>query len=183
MRKNFGPKSLCYPEPVLIVATYNDDGTANAMNAAWGGVSDTNEIGVCLAKHKTTHNIKNRKAFTIGFGTKETVAACDYVGLVSGNDVPDKLERCNFHTNKAEFVDAPIIDELPVAIECEFINYDESGHLFGKIINVSVDESVLTEGKVDLNKFKPIMFDGMNHNYHEIGEFVAKAFDVGNIYK
>ncbi|MBQ0036442.1 MAG: flavin reductase family protein [Firmicutes bacterium] len=180
MRVDFGPKSLVYPEPVLIIATYNDDGTANAMNAAWGGVSDTNEIHICLSKHKTTNNILKRKEFTVSFADKEHIAACDYVGLVSGNEVPNKLEKANLHTVKASKVDAPIIAELPVAIECKLISYDENtGHLYASIVNVSVDDSVLTDNKVDLNKYHPVIFDDFNHEYRLIADKVADAFKVG----
>ena len=180
MRKDLGPKSLVYPEPVLIIGTYNDDNSANAMNAAWGGVSDTNEIMICLAKHRTTDNILKRKAFTVSFADEEHVAECDYVGLVSGNEVPNKLEKVKFHTTKSSIIDAPLIDELPVALECELISYDDStGHLFGSIKNVSVDEKIMTDGKVDLSKYHPVMFDGLNHEYRRIGDKVADAFKIG----
>ena len=97
MRKNFGAKCWLYPMPVLIVGTYDENGVPNAMNAAWGGIYDTNQIMVCLADdHKTTENIKKSGAFTVSFATAETVASCDYVGIVSANDVPDKFERASF---------------------------------------------------------------------------------------
>ena len=119
MRKNFGAKPYTYPQPVLIIATYNENGTADAMNAAWGGISDDTQISMCLsAEHKTVKNILTRGAFTVSMADAAHVTECDYVGIVSANDVPDKLAKAGFHTTKAEFVDAPLIDELPMALEC-----------------------------------------------------------------
>jgi len=182
MRKNFGAKPLCYPQPVFIIGTYGADGTPNAMNAAWGGISEENELSICIsAGHKTTENILLRKAFTVSMATAETVVACDYVGIVSGNKVPDKFARAGFHATKSEFVDAPLIDELPMAAECELISYDpESCRLVGRIVNVSAEESVLNEnGKVDPAKLNPITFDPMNNAYLTLGQKVGNAFRDG----
>ena len=110
MRKNFGPKPACYPMPVYIIGTYSADGTPNAMNAAWGGISEEEEISICIsAGHKTTANILVKKAFTVSMATADQIAACDYVGIVSGNKIPDKFARAGFHAEKSAFVDAPII--------------------------------------------------------------------------
>lgn len=182
MRKNFGAKPYTYPQPVFIVATYGPDGTSDAMNAAWGGISDTAELSLCLsAGHKTTKNILERKAFTVSMADAAHVAECDYLGVVSANDVPDKLARAGLHTTKSEFVDAPLIDELAMAVECRLVSYDpQTGHLVGEIVNVSVDESVLTlEGKVDVTKLAPIVFDPINSAYHQLGEKVGSAFADG----
>lgn len=152
------------------------------MNAAWGGISEANEISMCLsAGHKTVKNILARKAFTVSMADAAHVVECDYVGVVSGNDVPDKLEKAGFHTSKSEFVDAPLIDELAMAVECRLISYDpESCRLAGEIVNVSVDESVLTsDGRVDVAKLAPIVFDPMNSTYHQLGEKVGNAFKDG----
>ena len=181
MRKNFGAKPILYPQPVFIIATYNDDGTADAMNAAWGGISEVSEISMCLSEnHRTTRNAIARKAFTVSMGTADYMAQCDYVGIVSGDDVPDKLERCGFHAVKSEFVDAPLIAELPMAVECRLISYDpESCRMVGEVVNVCADESVLTDGKIDPAKLKPIVFDGVHHTYHVLGEAVGRAFHDG----
>lgn len=182
MRKNFGAKPMCYPMPVYIIGTYGADGTPNAMNAAWGGISEETEISICIsADHKTTENILNRRAFTVSMATAKYIAACDYVGIVSGNQVPDKFARAGFHATKSQFVDAPLIDELPMALECELISYDpESCRLVGRIVNVSADESVLGEnGKVDVSKLQPITFDPMNNHYLVLGEKVGQAFHDG----
>ena len=182
MRKNFGAKPMCYPMPVYIIATYNEDGTPNAMNAAWGGITEESEITICVDDgHKTAENLVARKAFTVSMATAEQVTACDYVGIVSGNKVPDKFARAGFHATKSAFVDAPVIDELPMALECEVISYDaETCRLVGRIINVCADESVLGEnGKVDVSKLQPITYDPMNHHYLVLGETVGQAFHDG----
>ena len=182
MRKNFGAKPYTYPQPVFIVAAYGPDGTPDAMNAAWGGISDTTELSLCLsAGHKTTQNILARKAFTVSMADVAHVVECDYLGVVSANDVPDKLTRAGFHTTKSGFVDAPLIDELAMAVECKLVSYDpDTGRLVGEIVNISVDESVLTpDGKVDVAKLEPITFDPINSAYHKLGEKVGNAFADG----
>lgn len=181
MRKNFGPQPILYPQPVFILATYNEDGSANAMNAAWGGISESNEVTLCIsANHKTTQNVLARRAFTVSMATADQVAACDYVGLVSGSDVPDKLERAGLHAEKSEFVDAPLIRELPMAVECRLTSYDpDTCRLVGEVVNVCADESVLTDGQIDPARLRPITFDGMNNAYLVLGEKVGSAFSDG----
>ena len=182
MRKNFGAKAMCYPMPVYIIATYNADGTPNAMNAAWGGISEETEITICVDNtHKTAENLMARKAFTVSMATARYMAACDYVGIVSGNKEPDKFTKAGFHATKSEFVDAPLIEELPMALECRVLSYDEETcRLVGEIVNVCVDESVLNEsGKVDVAKLQPITYDPANHHYLALGEKVGQAFHDG----
>lgn len=180
MRHNFGSKPLLYPMPVFIIATYGEDGTPNAMNAAWGGMADTQIIGICLGDHKTTRNIFARKAFTVAMADAENVVAADYVGIVSGDKVPDKLAKAGWHTRKSEFVDAPLIEELPMALECEFLSYDEeTGLLLGKIVNVCAEERILTDGVIDLTKFRPITYDPSGHGYYTLGQKVGNAFSDG----
>lgn len=182
MRKNFGAKPYTYPQPVLIIASYDENGTADAMNAAWGGISDDTQISMCLsAGHKTVKNILKRKAFTVSMADAAHVTECDYVGIVSANDVPDKLSRTGFHTTKSEFVDAPLIDELPMSLECRLVSYDEeSCRLIGEIVNVSADERILGEnGKIDPAKLQPITFDPVNNAYLKLGEKVGNAFKDG----
>ena len=182
MRKNLGAKLYTYPQPVFIIGSYGPDGTPDAMNAAWGGISDSTELSLCLsAGHKTVKNILERKAFTVSMADATHVVECDYLGVVSANDMPDKLAKAGFHTTKSKFVDAPLIDELAMAVECRLVSYDpQTGHLVGEIINVSVDESVLTpDGKVDVAKLDPIVFDPVNAAYHKLGEKVGNAFSDG----
>ena len=171
--------------PVLIIGTYDENNIPNAMNAAWGGIYDTHQIMVCLADdHKTTENIKNKKAFTVSFGTSNTVASCDYVGIVSANDVPDKFRNAGFHSTKSEFVNAPVIDELPLTVECKLIKFNEDGICIGEIVNISADESILgDDGKVDVKKLDPIIYDGDTHVYWNFGEKVGQAFSDGKVLK
>lgn len=182
MRKNFGVKTWLYPMPVFIVAAYDIDGTPNAMNAVWGGIHTDDMIGICLADdHKTTKNILETKAFTVSVATVNQVTACDYVGIVSGNKEPDKFEKAGFTAIKSEFVNAPIIEQLPMCLECELVSYDEeSCYMVGKIVNVSVDENVINENnKIDVQKLQPITYDPCNRDYIALGNKVGNAFSDG----
>ena len=182
MRKSFGAKPYLYPQPVLIIASYDENGVPDAMNAACGGISDMAEISMSLsASHKTVKNIKAKKAFTVSMATAEYVVACDYLGVESANKVPNKLEKAGLHVTKSELVDAPIIDELPMVLECEMIDYnDETEILRGKIVNVSADEKVLGEdGQISLDKFHPITYDPVHHGYYSFGEKAGNAFQDG----
>ena len=171
--------------PVLIIGTYDENGIPNAMNAAWGGVYDTNQVMVCLSDdHRTTENIKKSGAFTLSFATAETVVPCDYVGIVSANDVPDKFERAGFHATKSEHVNAPIIDELPMTVECRLIKFNEDGICIGEIVNVCADECILdANGKIDAKLLNPIIYDGVTHAYWGFGEKVGQAFSEGKAIK
>ena len=181
MRKNFGSKSWLYPMPVLIIAAYDQAGVPNAMNAAWGGMFTDEHIGICISQgHKTTKNILATRAFTVSMATAEQVVACDYVGIVSGNRERDKVAKAGFTTERSELVNAPIIKELPMTLECEMVSYDEeSCHLVGRIVNVSADESILTDGKIDYAKLRPITYDPVNHHYVELGAKAGNAFSDG----
>ncbi len=181
MRKNFGAKPILYPQPVFIIGTYDENGAPDAMNAAWGGISDTDEVSLCLgADRKTVKNILKTKAFTISMATADTVVPCDYVGLVSGNNAADKMEKAGFHAVKSEFVNAPVFEELPMAVECLFKSYDEETcRMVGQVVNVCAEESILTNGKIDPMKLRPITYDGVNHAYYVLGEKVGNAFADG----
>ena len=182
MRKNFGAKPYLYPQPVLIVGSYDAQGNPDAMNAAWGGISDSAQITMCLSeRHKTVKNILETGAFTVSMATSDQVVACDYVGMASGNQVSDKLEKAGWHTTKSSFVNAPLIDELPMALECRLVSYDEETCcMIGEIVNVSADGSVLDEkGNIDPSKLRPITFDAVNSAYLVLGEKVGNAFSDG----
>ncbi len=186
MRKNFGAKPYTYPQPVFILAAYDENGTPDAMNAAWGGISDGSELTMCIsAGHKTTKSILARKAFTVSMADAAHLAACDYVGIVSGNQQPDKFAKAGFHAVHSEFVDAPLVEELPIAVECRLKSYDpESCRMVGEIVNVSVDERVLNEnGQVDVAKARPLTFDPFNNTYVVLGETVGRAFHDGKTLK
>ena len=182
MRKNFGAKSFLYPMPVLIVGTYNENGTPNAMNAAWGGISEEAQISICIDNgHKTAKNLVKTGAFTVSVADAQNVVACDYVGIVSGNKEPEKIEKAGWHATKSEFVNAPLFDELPMALECKVISYnEETCILVGEIVNVCADEKILDEkGKIDIEKFSPVTYDPVHHTYRKIGDAVGKAFSDG----
>ena len=181
-RMNFGAKPLMYPQPVLIIGTYDENGVPNAMNAAWGITTDFQEISISLSDHKTTENLEKTGAFTVSMATEDQVVPCDYVGIESGRNVPNKFEKAGFHATKSEFVNAPLIDELPLALECKVKSF-EDGILVGKIVNVSADESVITDGKVDIQKVRPISFDPFGNAYYGVGEKVGNAFKDGSALK
>ncbi len=185
MRIDVGKKPLVYPQPVLIIGTYNDDGTIDVMNAAWGSVGDDHQIFLCLsADHRTTKNILKRKAFTVHIADEAHLVQSDYVGIVSGNKEPRKFEKSGLHAKKSDHVDAPILTDYAICMECELESYeDKHCHCFGNIINTSVDESVLTDGKVDYQKLKPITFDIDTARYIGLGKVAGKAFKDGMVLK
>lgn len=184
VRKNFGAMPLLFPQPVLIIGTYDESGKANAMNAAWGGIVGADEIMIDLSHHKTTENILKTKAFTVSAADVEHMTACDYVGLVSGNREPQKMEKAGFTTSKSSFVNAPVINELPVTLECELVEVIDGSKYLGKIKNVSVDERVLgADGEIGLELFHPITFDTVHRGYYKLGEKVGNAFKDGEALK
>ncbi|ANU48451.1 flavin oxidoreductase [Enterocloster clostridioformis] len=179
MRKNFGANPLLFPQPVMIIGTYDGEGRPNAMNAAWGGIVGMNEIIIDLSSHQTTDNIMLNKAFTVSVADVEHTIACDYVGIVSARDVPDKMEKAGFTTVKSEFVNAPVIKELPLALECK-LKQVLDGKILGEIVNVCADESILGEdGEISLEKFSPITYDTVHYGYYKLGERVGNAFSDG----
>lgn len=183
MRKDLGPQTWIFPMPVLIIGSYDAYGKPNAMNAAWGGIYDYNQIMICLSAHQTTENIKKNRAFTVSFATVDTVTASDYVGIVSQKKEPDKIAKAGLNPVKASKVNAPIFTNYPVTLECEVVDIinegEGGGNIIGNIVNVSVDESVLMDGKVNYKKFRPIAFDPSSAKYIELGEEVAQAFKEG----
>lgn len=178
MRKSFGARPYLVPMPVLIIGTYDEKGMPNAMNAAWGCVTDYKEITISLAPHKTTDNILLNKDFTVSMATETMVTACDYVGIDSQKEVADKFEKAGFHAVKSEYVNAPLIAELPMALECRMKRYEDE-ILTAEIINVSADESILTDEKIDVLKLKPIIYDPTTSTYVGLGNRAGEAFKDG----
>ena len=181
MKKNFGSKNWMFPMPVLMIATYGEDGTPDVMNAAWGGTTLEDESTICIdTSHGRWANMAAKKAFTVAFGTADTVKSCDYLGTVSGNRAPDKVARSGFTLTKSAFVAAPVVNELPLVLECTLVSMNEANcNVVGKIVNCAVEESALTDGKPDAARMKPICFDTCAHVYRIMGEVVDKAFDCG----
>ena len=179
-RKNFGPNHalMTTPQPCVMIATWNKDHTPDVMMAAWAGQYDFNQIVISLSKHTTTENLELTGAFTVSFADERTVAESDYFGLVSGNKVPDKVAKVGFTVTPSPNVDAPIINEYPLTLECKVVSWN-GGVLIGEIVNMSADESILTDGKVDLGKLRPIVFDAAANTYRAIGEVVGQAWGSG----
>ena len=186
MRQKLDMTEGIFPMPVLMVATYNEDGSVNVMNAAWGTVCDTAQVAIVLsAGHKTVKNLLKTGAFTVSLADSENVVAADYVGVTSANDTPDKLKATGWHIQKSAFVNAPIIEELPFTLECKLVRYDEESETcVGEVVNVNADERILNaNGGVDLTKFHPICYDCFGHGYYELGKKVGQAFSDGLILK
>ena len=174
-----GKTSVITPEGVFIIGTYDENGVPNAMNAAWGMQSDTGEITLMLGKHKTTENFEKTGAFTVAFGTADTVVISDYFGVETGKNV-NKIEKAGCHVHRSQRVNAPIIEEFPLTLECTVKNWDtETGYLIGEIVSSQADERILTDGQVDLGKLRPIIFDPSFNAYRVVGEVVGKAFSDG----
>lgn len=182
MKKNLGVKPYIMPMPVLIIGTYNGDGSADAMNAAWGTLCEMDTVALYLsAGHKTVENIRAKKAFTVAIADKEHVVAADFVGLVSAHTEKKKIEKSGFTVTNSSRVDAPVINELPLTLECELDYIDEkSGCVYGRVVNVLADEKVMDDGgNVDLNKLDPVSYDPASRSYFTMGGKIGKAFAIG----
>ena len=179
-RKNFGPKQalVTTPQPCVMIATWDKDHNPDVMMAAWAGQYDYKQIVVSLSKHKTTENLELTGAFTVSFADEHTIAESDYLGLVSGNKVPDKVAKAGFTVTPSPNVNAPIINEYPLTLECKVVSW-EGGILVGEVVNMSAAECILTDGKVDLGKLKPVVFDAASMTYRSIGDVVGKAWGDG----
>ncbi|BCN29757.1 flavin reductase [Anaeromicropila herbilytica] len=181
---SLGVKPAIFPSPVLLIGTYNDDGSVDVMTVAWAGMaaSDLTEVYI-LENHRTTENIRKRKAFTLAIATVETMAQSDYFGIVSGAKDPQKFEKSGFHAVKSEYVDAPVIEEYPLTIECELeeeTSAPEEARILGKIKNVLVDEKMLGDnGKMDVSKLHAIVWDNFQAGYYAVGEKVGQSFVEG----
>lgn len=182
-RKNFGPSHalVTTPQPCVMIATWDENKNPDVMMAAWAGQYDHNQIVISLSKHKTTENLEKTGAFTVSFADERTVAESDYFGLVSGNQVPDKVAKAGFTVTPSPNVDAPIVDQYPLTLECRVVSFGD-GVLIGEVVNQSADESILTDGKIDLTKLKPIVFDAAGMCYRALGEEVGKAWGAGKVF-
>ena len=182
--KSFGQKPWVLPQPVLIIGTYNNDGTPNAMNAAWGGQWDSKEIMICMGSHATTENLDRCGEFTVAFATKDTMVAADFVGIVSGKNDPEKMQKTGWTAIKSEHVNAPVFTEFPMTLECRILRkIDETKdgyNLIAEIVNILIDEAYLAEdGKPDVEKMQLISYEPVHHGYLVMGERVGNAFADG----
>lgn len=183
MKKNIKTTEAIFPMPVLMIATYNEDGSVDVMNAAWGMMLERDEVVLNLTEtHKTVKNIKVRKAFTVSIADANHVVQADYFGVVSGNNTLHKFENSGLTATKSSLVDAPIINEFPICMECEFIEYQDQEYgcgVVGKVVNVCADEQVIKDGKIDISLVNALAFDPFTHGYYKIGERVGNAFKDG----
>lgn len=184
MKKNLGVLPAQFPMPVLMVAAYDEAGRVNVMNAAWGTICDPDKIALIIdEEHKTTKNIRAMKAFTVSLADRAHMKEADFFGIATGNKMEDKFERSGMHAVKSEFVNAPVIEEFPVVMECELAEIVETANLHavvGKIVNVAADEAVLAEdGKVDPSKIDALIFDQFRSGYYVAGEKVGQAWNAG----
>jgi len=182
MKRKIGAQPLVYPMPVFVVGTYNSDGTPNAMVAAWGGITEEREITICVsAEHKTVEGLRAHGAFSVGIADTRNMAAADYLGITSGNDVPDKISRVGWHAQRCETVNAPSFAEISLTLECRVKSYDEQAcRLVGEIVEITADEAVLDEdGRINADKLRPITYDTQKHVYRVISEAVGEAFKIG----
>lgn len=182
-RTNMGAKMFVTPQPALMIGTYDENGNPDVMMAAWGGQCDGNQVCFRLSPHRTTTNLRATKEFTLSYATVRDVAESDYFGTVSANDVPDKIARAGFTVTKSQNINAPIIDQYPLTLECRVVEIMERGEdgcfVIGEVVNTIADPSILTDGRIDLDKLQPIVFDAAIPAYRSVGAEVGKAWDVG----
>lgn len=184
MKKDLGAQPAVFPMPVLMVAAYDKNGKVNVMNAAWGQTASSDKVVLFISEgHKTTKNIRETGAFTVGIADRAHVTEADFFGIATGNKIDDKFERTGLHQTKSARVNAPVIDEFPIVMECELDEIIDDGHIHaivGKVVNVAADDNVLSEnGKIDITKADPIMFDNFQSGYYAVGEKVGQAWDIG----
>lgn len=183
MRKKLNITEGIFPMPVLMVATYNEDGSVNVMNAAWGTMQERNHVALNLTEtHKTVKNIKARGAFTVSIADAAHVVEADYFGVESGNKVSHKFENSGLTASKSEILDAPVINEFPLCLECEFVEYQSGAYgcgVIGKVVNVTADERVMVGDKIDMSLVNAIAFDPYTHGYYQVTERVGEAFRDG----
>ena len=183
MRKKINKTDGIFPMPVLMIATYNADGSVNVMNAAWGTMQERDTVVLNLSEtHKTMENIRARGAFTVSIADAAHVVEADYFGVVSGNDVPGKFEASGLTAQRAELVDAPVINEFPLCMECEFIEFQDGEYgcgVIGKVVNLTADERVMPGGKLDMSLVNAIAYDPYTHGYYKVTERVGEAFGDG----
>lgn len=180
MRKQIKVTEGIFPMPVLMIGTYNEDGTIDVMNAAWGTMRERNQVILNLTEsHKTVKNIRARKAFTVSIANAKNVVAADYLGVVSGNNTPNKFENSGLTAIKSENIDAPIINEFPICLECELLDGESNWGIVGKVVNVTADESVMNGESVDIDLLEAITFDPYTHGYYKVSGRVGNAFKDG----
>lgn len=184
MKKEISNHTAVFPMPVLMIATYDENGTVDVMNAAWGMNNSFHYITLFIDEnHKTTQNIRLNKAFTVSLADQEHIQQADFFGMASGNKMADKFEHTGFHAIKSSCVNAPIIEEFPIVMECELAEIIETEHLHaivGRIVKSQADERVLdANGTVDAAKLGAVAYDSFQRSYYTIGSQIGKAWNIG----
>lgn len=184
MTKDFGAKPYLFPMPTYMIGTYNEDDTVDVMMMAWGGICAEDMVALNLeAEHKTVANLKARKAFTLAVPGTDTLAASDFLGIASANKMSDKFARTGLHAVRSQRVDAPVITEYPLTLECEVVEMQDQPYglrVLGRILNVMADEKVLDEaGKIDAGKLQAFAFDQMRNGYYAVGDKIGQAWHSG----
>ena len=185
-RTNMGAKIFVTPQPALMIGTYDENGNPDVMMAAWGGQCDGNQVCFRLSPHRTTTNLRATREFTLSYATVLDVAESDYFGTVSANDVPDKIARTGFTVTKSQNINAPIIDQYPLTLECRVVEIIERGNdgcfVIGEVVNTIADPAILTDGRIDLCKLQPIVFDAAIPAYRAVGDTVGAAWGAGQVF-
>ena len=185
-RTNMGAKIFVTPQPALMIGTYDENGNPDVMMAAWGGQCDGNQVCFRLSPHRTTTNLRATREFTLSYATVRDVAESDYFGTVSANDVPDKIARTGFTVTKSQNINAPIIDQYPLTLECRVVEIIERGNdgcfVIGEVVNTIADPAILTDGRIDLCKLQPIVFDAAIPAYRAVGDTVGAAWGAGQVF-
>ena len=184
MKKEFKVQPYLFPMPTYMIGTYNEDDTVDVMMMAWGGICDTKMVALNLeADHKTVANLRARGAFTLAVPGTDTLKESDFLGIASSNKMPDKFERTGLHAVKSEKVDAPVIEEYPLTLECRVVEFQDQPYglrVLGEIVGILADEKVLDEkGMIDAGKLNAFAFDQMRNGYYAIGEEIGKAWNAG----
>ncbi|MBR3488013.1 MAG: flavin reductase [Bacteroidales bacterium] len=181
-----GAKIFVTPQPALMIGTYDENGNPDVMMAAWGGQCDGNQVCFRLSPHRTTTNLRATREFTLSYATVRDVAESDYFGTVSANDVPDKIARTGFTVTKSQNINAPIIDQYPLTLECRVVEIIERGNdgcfVIGEVVNTIADPAILTDGRIDLCKLQPIVFDAAIPAYRAVGDTVGAAWGAGQVF-
>jgi flavin reductase (DIM6/NTAB) family NADH-FMN oxidoreductase RutF len=184
MKKSLGVRETTFPNPVMIVGTYDRDGAPDAAAFAWGGVASSDPAAISVAvrpSRYTYENLNLKKAFTVNLPSPEYAAEADYFGIVSGRDV-NKFEKTGLTPVAGEFVDAPYIGEFPVNIECAVSHtLDLGAHtlFIGEIKDVKVGEALAADMKGLWGAARILTYDSLALSYRLPGEECAKAFSCG----
>lgn len=180
MKKNYKAISGIFPMPVLMIATFNEDKTVDCMNAAWSMAVSMKQIKICMSStHKTYKNLKRNPYCTISLATKDLVKESDYFGIVSGNTFKNKFENSHLTFIKSSNIDAPIINEYPITMECSLVAFEDDGVVLD-VLNILVEDKYLKDdNSIDFSKVGIISYNPYDNNYYEVKDIVGKAFTDG----